>query len=61
MAKRIPFIDGYEQDYLTKWKRYIGARAGVRKYVKKKYNKRERRQVKSEIHKSLSENTICEP
>lgn len=43
MAKRIPFIDGWEQDHLAGKKEHLSAKAGVRKYTKKKYNRRDRR------------------
>jgi hypothetical protein len=45
---RIPFINGDEQDALTKWKSVYNWRPGQRKRVKRRYNRRMRRIVKRE-------------
>ena len=44
MAKRIKMISGDEFDALTRWKKYLKWRAGERKRIKRKYNRRERKQ-----------------
>lgn len=46
MSHRIPMNDGDEYDALSKWKRLFRWRPGKRKAVKKKYNKRFRKEVK---------------
>ena len=51
MAKRIKMISGDEYDALTKWKRHIKWRAGERKRIKRRYNKRDRHKVRSLIDK----------
>lgn len=53
MAKRIPMIDGDEMDALTRWKKYLIWRAGERKRIKTKYNRRERRQMRLALRASL--------
>lgn len=46
---RIPFIDGEEQDALTRWKRYLHWKPGERKRIKRQYNKRIRRNTKRSL------------
>lgn len=43
MARRIPMIDGDEYDALTPWRKYIRWRAGERRRIKRRYNRRDRR------------------
>jgi len=52
MPKRIPMISGDEVDALTRWRKYLKWRAGERKRVKQKYNRRERKSVKLKLRKS---------
>lgn len=39
-------VDGNEFDALTRWKKFLHWRAGERKRIKQKYNRRERRQAR---------------
>ena len=43
MARRIPMIDGDEYDALTPWRKYTRWRAGERRRIKRRYNRRDRR------------------
>jgi|GEM_PF-6083279 len=45
-------ISGDEVDALTRWRKYLKWRAGERKRVKQKYNRRERKSVKLKLRKS---------
>ena len=44
--KRKPLKTGDEYDALTKWKKFVKFRAGERKKIKKKYNRKERQWLK---------------
>ena len=46
MAKRIPMTNGDEYDALTRWRKVLTWRAGERKKIKRRYNRRERRMGK---------------
>lgn len=46
MAKRIKMINADEFDALTHWKKYLKWQTGERKYIKTKYNRRERKQIR---------------
>ena len=48
MKMLIPLNSGDEQDALTPWRHYLGFKAGERKSIKKRYNKRLRRFLKKE-------------
>ncbi len=50
---RIPLKGGDEQDALTRAKRFLHWRAGERKKIKRRYNKRERRTVRETLHDLL--------
>lgn len=58
--KRIPMIDGDEQDALTKWRRYLHWRSGERSRIKRKYRRRERR-MKTFTEQQITEacNHVC--
>jgi hypothetical protein len=45
----LPLKSGDEQDALTPWKKYLRWRPGVRKKIKRNYNKRIRRKAKKEV------------
>lgn len=50
MAKSIiPMISGDEYDALTRWRRFLRWKPGLRSQVKRGYNKRVRRQGKQEL------------
>lgn len=55
MSKRIPMIDGWEYDALTKWHFVIKwcYKSGMRHWVKRKYRRRERHIAKIELRKQL--------
>jgi hypothetical protein len=55
MAKRIPMNTGDEYDALTKWKKYVHWKAGERKAIKRRYNRRERRKSITEVFAELRE------
>lgn len=42
-------VDGDEHDALTRWKKYLHWRAGQRGRIKKKYNRRERKQTRQQL------------
>ena len=44
--KRKPLKTGDEYDALTKWKKFVNFRAGERKKIKQKYNRKERQWLK---------------
>lgn len=46
LVKLIPLKGGAEYDALTRWKRFENFRAGERRWVKRKYNKRVRKEGK---------------
>lgn len=46
---KIPLKNGDEHDALTKWKRVNNFRPGVRKGIKRTYNKRFRRIARKQI------------
>ena len=46
MGRRIPLRSGGEYDALTRWRRVLHWRAGERRYWKRQYRRRERRQGK---------------
>lgn len=52
-TKRIPLINGEEQDCFTKWRRYYSylKRSGVTKRIKRKYQRRLRRFVKDSLRR----------
>lgn len=45
----IPLTSGDEQDALTGWRRYMKYRPGERKAVKRRYNRRVRRDGRRQI------------
>jgi len=49
----VPLVSGDEKDALTKNKNYFRWRAGVRKGIKQKYNKRNRKNAKKELRGNL--------
>ena len=51
--KRIPLKDGEEQDCFTKWRRYYSylKRSGVARKIKRRYQKRLRRNIKYSLRK----------
>jgi hypothetical protein len=60
MAKNtIPMISGDEHDALTRWRRFLHWRPGLRARVKRGYNKRVRRQSKQELR--LIDGESCLP
>lgn len=52
MGKRIPLVGEAEQDALTGWRKVLSWKAGGRKLIKRKYNRRERRQVRRDLLQS---------
>lgn len=48
MGHRGQMIDGRELDALARWKKYLNWNSGERKAIKRKYNKRVRKQAKNE-------------
>lgn len=55
--KRVPLKGGGEYDALTRWRRVMAyvQQAGVKKAIRKQYNKRFRKTVKADTQKQLSE------
>lgn len=51
--KNVPLTSGDEQDALTPSKRYFAWKSGVRKSIKRGYNKRARKSAKQDIRDSL--------
>ncbi len=52
MAKgEVPIKSGYEHDALTRWRRFLQWRPGQRAQIKRKYNKRVRREAKGVLSK----------
>lgn len=49
MGWRTRMIDGGEYDALTRMKRFLGWKPGVRKGIKRKHNKRQRRIAKNRL------------
>lgn len=50
MAKReLPMKTSGEHDALTRWRRFLNWRPGVRAAIKRGYNKRVRREVKRQM------------
>ncbi|MCP4410094.1 MAG: hypothetical protein GY807_20585 [Gammaproteobacteria bacterium] len=49
MGHRAKFIDGDEWDALTKARQFYGHRAGIVKSIKRRFNKRMRRQSKARL------------
>jgi hypothetical protein len=50
--ERIPLADGDEQDYFSGWRRVLSVfynNTGLGKKMKRKYNKRARKEAKSEL------------
>jgi len=52
-TNKIPLKSGVEQDALTGWRKITHFRVGERKFAKRKYNRRLRSMVKSEIKEFL--------
>jgi len=44
MGRRLPLRSGDEYDTVTRWRRYLKRRAGVRKAIKRSLRRRERHQ-----------------
>ena len=52
---RIPLADGDEHDYFSRWRRILSVfynNTGLGKKMKRKYNKRVRREVRNELSTS---------
>lgn len=49
MGHRERLIDGAEQDALTRWKNVYHWRPGVRKWIKRKVNRRARAKAKRQV------------
>ena len=49
MGWRTKLQDGSEYDALTRWRQWFHFRAGVRAWIKRKHNKRERKRVREEL------------
>ena len=43
MRHYVPMADCDEFDALTRWRQYLHFKPGTRKWIKRRYNKRERR------------------
>jgi hypothetical protein len=53
MPKReLPMKTGDEHDALTRWRRFLNWRPGVRAAIKRGYNKRVRREARQQIRLS---------
>lgn len=51
-AHTIPMRGGDEYDALTRWRRFLHWRAGVRRWIKAHYNRRQRRTARAEIRRA---------
>lgn len=49
MGHKDQMIDGSEMDALTRYKKYLNWKVGERKIIKRKYNKRVRKQAKETL------------
>jgi hypothetical protein len=56
MSQRIPMTSGDEFDAFTGWRRVLSWRAGERKAIKRRYNRRARRvaKVSEQRHQQMS-------
>ena len=53
MGHREKLISGDEYDVLTQWRRVHAYKAGTVKAIKRKFNKRTRRQAKESLQESI--------
>lgn len=53
MTNRIPLQSGDEYDALTKARHWYNWRPGIRKMIKRAYNKRFRRHVQHDLQKDI--------
>ena len=58
--KRMPLKTGDEYDALTKWKKFVRFKAGERKKIKQRYNRKERQWLKKSIPEELQEKVFTE-
>lgn len=56
MGHREELKSGDEYDALTRWRRYVGYRAGTVKAIKRGFNKRVRREANQQISEAITRN-----
>ena len=49
MGHKEKMVSGTEYDALTRWKQYLHWNSGVRKYIKRQFNKRVRKKAKQDL------------
>lgn len=50
---KLPLKSGDEQDALTSWRKNLSFNAGIRKAIKRRYNKRVRKHLKTETRDTI--------